>query len=117
MGLQWDVPPEQALGVVYDEYRNRIRMVVEQLLRSYQPRIEAWMKENASWTDRTANARQSLYADVQRLGQDTFDLIMDHGMDYGRFLEFSNAGRYAIIAPAVDVFAPQIFDDLQSILS
>ena len=82
----------------------------------YQAEIETWMKTNARWIDRTGNARQSLYAEVTRL-TDSVLLAFDHGMDYGFYLELSHAGRYAIIAPALDEFAPRIWRDVKALLS
>lgn len=75
------------------------------------------MKSNASWTDRTGNARQSLNAEVEDMAMDMVEIVLSHGVEYGIYLELSHGGAYAIIAPAVDVFAPRIWADVRAMLS
>ena len=115
MGFEWEVPPEQAFPPLADAAAQQIKVIVYQLMLSYAPRIEAWMKQNAAWMDRTGNARQGLYAEVEAFATQV-SLIADHSMDYGFWLETRHAGRYAIIAPAIDHFYPQIVSDLRQIL-
>jgi hypothetical protein len=74
------------------------------------------MKENAPWTDRTSNARQTLWAEVFAMS-DVVVLAFGHGMDYGTFLELANQGRFAIITPALDVFGPQIWNDAKALVT
>lgn len=116
MSFIWHVPPEQGIGPVHDAAVIRARQIVYQLMLSYKPRIEAWMKQNARWQDRTANARQGLYAEVEEFAT-SVSLIADHSLWYGWFLETRHAGRYAIIAPAIDHFYPQIVADLRRIFA
>ena len=115
-GFYWETDPKAVFPAFFDDYVTRLVSVVQLLLQSYAPSIETWMKANAPWTDRTANARQSLYANVELL-LDGGVLIFDHGVTYGVFLEYANQGRFAIIAPALDHFAPLIWADIQRLLS
>ncbi len=73
------------------------------------PEAEAWMKENARWTDRTGNARNGLGADV-RVSSNKVAVIMYHSVPYGIWLEIRWDGRYAVIGPAVERFAPRMVD-------
>ena len=124
MGIVWQVTPDQAFTELVDAYENEIHDAIKQIADRYAPDIEAWMKSNAPWTDRTSNARQSLKAEV--LEDFAFNLVtifLSYGatigsselgeLDYGIFLELSNGGRYAIISPALDEFGPKIWADVQ----
>jgi hypothetical protein len=97
-------------------YRHRLHRALFLLAVSYAPRIETWMKQNAVWTDRTSNARQTLWAEAFDFS-DVVVLAFGHGVSYGTFLELANQGRYAIITPAIDYFAPKIWQDAQRLLA
>lgn len=88
--------------------------------------IEADARNNAPWTDRTANARQSLHAytnenapdgypNPQDLAKDVVALYLSHGMEYGVYLETRWAGRYAIIMPTLEKHYQQIATMLKGI--
>lgn len=71
--------------------------------------IEAldYAKDNAPWADRTGNAREGLDVDVYEEG-DTIVWEMFHSVDYGLYLETRWNGRFAIIMPTLELFAPKI---------
>lgn len=116
MTVTWSQTPEQMMAQTMKDAERRIHDAVQALFERYAVEIEAWLKLNAPWTDRTGNLRQSLHAWVEDM---TTKLVLswDYGLDYGRYLEFSNEGRFAVIAPALDVFWPLIVADLQKILT
>jgi hypothetical protein len=116
MGITWDNPPSTAVPEMVEEYHWQVYNALWRLARSYAPRIEEWMKQNAAWTDRTSNARQTLWAEVFAMS-DVVVLAFGHGMDYGTFLELANQGRFAIITPALDVFGPQIWNDAKALVT
>lgn len=117
MSVEWTKRPEDALSELTDAYARAIQRGLVALGLRYAPQIEAWMKKNAVWTDRTGNARQTLWSDVMEVGTQAVVIILSHGMDYGVFLELANAGTYAIITPALDHFAPRIWRDVQRMMS
>lgn len=106
--FKWKVPPSATFVAGVDRYTLRINAAMKVLYDYYAPQIENWMKDNASWTDRTGNARQTLWAESQALVNGAA-LHFGHGMSYGVFLEYANAGRFAIIAPALDHWTPIIW--------
>lgn len=116
MTFTWQVEPEDAFVELVQRYDEAIHEGVLQIANLYAPEVASWMKQNASWQDRTGNARQSLDSEVIELTE-AIVLAFGHGVDYGRFLENANAGRYAIVGPALDYFAPRIWADVQRMMS
>ncbi len=115
--VTWQKPPEEALPELGEAYATAIHKGVLAIGNKYKPLVENWMKANAKWTDRTGNARQTLWSDVDDVTNQMVRIIFSHGMYYGIFLEVNNAGRFAIIDPALDHFAPLIWADVQRMLS
>jgi len=116
-GMVWTNPPSEAWPAMAGRYRRAIETGIFRIAQRWAPEIEQWMRDNAPWTDRTSNARQSLYTDVNFAVGEMVELIMAHGVEYGIYLELSNAGTYAIINPALDHFAPLIWQDVVRLLS
>jgi len=116
-GFHWEKTPEEALGELGDAYASAIHRGVKAIVDRWAPEIENWMKQNAPWTDRTGNARQTLHTEVEEVVDEMVEIIMAHGVYYGIYLELCNAGRYAIINPALDHFAPKIWQDVRRMLS
>jgi len=63
--------------------------------------ILQWMKTNAPWEDRTGDARNELWTDVQHQGFKVL-IHLGHGVEYGIWLEVRWNGVYAIIVPALE---------------
>jgi hypothetical protein len=124
MSFSWSVTPTQAWGGMATAYAQAIRRGVRAIADRYAPEIEAWMKANGSWVDRTGNLRQTLHTEVEELGLDMVSVILSHGMSYGVYIEgftpegreTMQGGRYAIISPAIDVFSVRIWADVQAML-
>lgn len=74
--------------------------------------IEEWMRANATWKDRTGEARRTLKAEIVRTG-DVYSLKITHGVEYGYHLETMQAGRFSIIAPTLDYWANRIYGRLR----
>ncbi len=113
--MTWDNPPDKVFIAGFHMYSAELRASIYTLLQVFAPRIEAWMKANASWTDRTGNARQGLWAEAEKLTLGAV-LVMDHGMEYGEYLEYSYQGAYAIIEPAMAHWQPLIWAALMRIM-
>lgn len=117
MSFQWQTPPDEAFGDLTEAYVAAIHQAIFTLAQRYAPEIEAWMKANAPWTDRTGNARQTLWSDVFDLTNSAVVIVMSHGVDYDMFLELAHGGRYAILGPALDHFIPRIWRDVRRLVS
>lgn len=116
-GVTWTVTPEQAFTPGVQAYITRIRAGVRAIADRYAPQIEAWMKAEAIWTDRTGNARQTLNTEVEQVTSDMVAIILAHGVSYGVYLELSHGANFAIVTPALDYFGPLIWRDVVAMLS
>lgn len=116
MGFHWSASPETVFTQGYQRYVQALAAGLNAICKARAAEIEAWMKTNAVWTDQTGNARQGLYTEVERMGN-AIVIALDHGVSYGRFLELSHQGRFAIIAPALDHWSPILWADVQRLLS
>lgn len=119
-GVRWDAEPQTAIPAMIDHFEGSLHQWLIALALTYAPQVEAWMKHNASWTDRTGNARQSLQTQVYESpdrSQVVLELRYGNSIFYHVFLELNNAGRYAIITPTVDYWTPLIMNDIRGALS
>lgn len=91
------------------QYARDAKQAVVSLADRWKPEIVIYAKENAPWTDQTANARQSLYAYVESADGKVI-IWLSHGMPYGVWLELRNQGRYAIIMQSLEAHYQPIMD-------
>lgn len=102
VSLRWDVPPG-VLAKKVGDYGERLTRAVFDLATFFAAKIEASAKANASWTDRTGNARQGLTG--RAIATATGVVIYLFGtMDYQIWLEVSHAGRFAVILRTLESF-------------
>ena len=79
--------------------------------------LQAKMKRNRPWTDRTGMAKALLNAKVSQPDKNTVRITLMHGVDYGIWLELAHEKNYAIIAPTVKEEGPRIVEDLNNLMS
>ena len=63
-------------------------------------KMESYAKTNAKWTDRTNMARNSLNGGGFKTSDDIISYIQ-HGVDYGKYLENNQGGKYAILQDTI----------------
>ena len=97
-------------------YFSRLIAVLAAELLRWAPQIEADMKRNASWTDRTSNARQGLSVFVIRIGNSVI-LVAKTQMSYGKYLELNNQGAYAIIMPTMRQYYRRVWSGVRKAVS
>lgn len=114
--FDWVVSPDVAFEQMTTAYINRIRQGVRRIAHRRAVEIEEWMKANHLWENRTGAAEAGLEAYVEQMSLDMVDIILEHGVDYGIFLELANGGRFQIIAPAIDYWGPIIWRDVQELV-
>lgn len=77
--------------------------------------LENYSKETAPWTDRTGNARASIYGYSE---MDSSLITITHGIQvsYGVFLELCHGGKYRVIGPSVNKYRSIWVSQLSGIL-
>lgn len=78
--------------------------------------MENHSKNTRPWTDRTGNARRSIYG---YMDLNSSEIRIYHGIrvEYGVYLELSNGGRYRVIRPTVDAYRSIWLNNLSRTLS
>jgi hypothetical protein len=99
--------PIPTLAVALRGWRERLLAAIEKVCTIVAARMQATAQDTAPWTDRTGNARQGLTARFMRLGT-VFVLVLFHTMDYGKWLELANNGRYAVILKTMQAEYPRL---------
>ena len=79
--------------------------------------LQAKMKMNRPWTDRTGMAKAMLSARVSQPDTDTIRITLAHGVEYGIWLELAHEKNYAIIAPTIREEGPRMVSDLRNLMS
>lgn len=115
-GIRWITPPSELEKAIF-KYGERVLVAVKALADFIATEAQNEMRQNAPWTDRTGNARSGLFSIAEQAAKDVVIIYFSHGhtIEYGIYLELSNAGRYAIIAPTMERTYPkvrQMLDDL-----
>jgi hypothetical protein len=93
----------------------RLPIVVAGVVERRSDISEAYLKDNAPWTDRTGNARASLRS-VAEHTTDQSSITLMHGMPYGIWLEVKFAGRDGIIIKTLSEMGRGLMDDLQALM-
>lgn len=131
--IEWRGIPEMQQRL--QAYARAVHEAIRAVMEYFAPIVEGYAKDNAAWTDRTANARQSLraylngeapeppsgdgavpYPDLQDLAEEVVALYLSHGMDYGVSLELEHQGRYAIILPTLEAHYEPIMRMIRGIV-
>jgi hypothetical protein len=96
MSIRWEGKVEANLKTL--GLKNKRAMVAA--ANYVAPKLEAHMRNNASWTDRTGAARAGLGAQVVT-STNRVAIVMFHSVSYGVYLETRWGGKYAIIRPTM----------------
>lgn len=111
--INWSNPPQQ-LGVAAIKYGRALALdAVPNYARRKAKEIEARMKEEAPWTDRTGEARKKLRTEVEVDGTKT-TIHLVSGAPHGQYLELRWGGRWAIVSPTIPRAAIEIALELKA---
>lgn len=99
-GITWTVSPE-TLARNIEKYGDRVMAAVKAVAEYADLNMVDYAKQNAPWEDRTGNARAAISGSVE-MANDIVTLYLYQGMDYGKWLELCNSGKYAIILPTLE---------------
>lgn len=108
--FSWQITPEQ----VWPEISRRQIAAIERELVKFcdgmAKEIAAWMKANHVWQNQTEAAEKGLYAELVHIMGEFAGVLFSHGEDVAHawWLETIQRGKFGIIAPALDYFAPKL---------
>ena len=84
---------------------------------SVAKKMEASAKENRPWQDRTGEARRTIKGFAKHASnRSKIRITLQDGVYYGKYLEYCDGGKYAIIEPTVDKEAPNAVEGLKGLL-
>lgn len=98
--IRWTAGSPQELADRIHRAALAVPDMVEESVKNAASVAEAEMKEDASWKDRTGNARQGLFGLVERIGN-VIKMHLGGTMEYQLHLELGTKRmkKYAIIVP------------------
>lgn len=115
--VTWSVPPGD-FGEKLDQLGPIVLYAVAAALGPVSTEAEAFARANAAWQDRTGNARAGLFAtvEVDELEQ-MVAMFVSHGaaIEYGRWLELANGGKYAILIRTIQTVLPDVERELREL--
>jgi hypothetical protein len=76
--------------------------------KKYAAEAKQIAKKNAPWTDNTKDARKLLHGKVIDDG-DALGFALAHRVEYGKYLETANSGKYAILKPTIEALRAGFF--------
>lgn len=97
------------------QFPDEIDRGLSQVIDFFTPRVEAYARDNAPWTDRTTNARNGLRATPEHEFGSRHAIVLSHSVPYGIWLEVRFAGRYAIIDPTVAAQGPELMSTVRGL--
>ena len=100
-----------------DEFQDRLKYAVQMYASTKANELEALMKANRKWTDRTGMAKARLNASISEPDENTIRLTLAHGVEYGIWLELANEKNFAIIAPTLSQQGPRVIEGLNDLMN
>ena len=132
-GFKWVVSPSQQLIPAIEKYGENVLVAVQAVANYWGQFVQDEARQEASWEDRTANARGGLFFAVDGFGldtltgtvtpdskaqmsdvavesgdKDTLIIALGHTVFYGKYLELSNGGRYAVVMSTIEKNLPKL---------
>lgn len=110
-GYAW-VGVEAAVNRI-NEFNDEVHEALNDAAESLANDMVAYAQANASWIDHPGvheDARENLQSEVVWNDAENVTILLGHGKDvyYGIWLEVRWGGRYAILLPTLEQFAPQL---------
>ena len=100
-----------------DEFQDRLKYAVQMYASTKANELEALMKANRKWTDRTGMAKARLNASVSEPDENTIRITLAHGVEYGIWLELANEKNFSIIAPTLSQQGPRVIEGLNDLMN
>ena len=140
-GFQWVVAPSDQLIPAINKYGRDALVAVQAVANYWGQSIQDAARQEAVWEDRTGNARGGIFFAVDGFGfnpimgevtpeaksemsdvaiesgdANTLIITLGHTVFYGKYLETSNGGTYAIIMTTIEQNLPALERMIQDTL-
>lgn len=131
-GFVWVQPPSNISRGIED-YGRKVEAALYAIAGKWGQEVQDEARQKAGWVDRTGNARSGIFYAVDGMGMGTMIgeisagakalmketsleagsehvlvIAVSHTVFYGKFLELSNGGRYAIIMSTIESNLPRL---------
>jgi hypothetical protein len=141
MTFQWITPPDKLADAI-DEYGQKVYVALHAVAVRWGQDVQNQVRQNAPWQDRTGNARTGLFFAVDGFGlnpivgevnqaaqanmtdvaavsgsDDALVVVVGHTVFYGKFLELSNGGKYAVIMSTIENNLPKLNQQLKALFA
>lgn len=103
-------------GVDIERFGRMTKKAIIKYMQGQCDELEAYMKKNAKWNDRTGNARRGLKADLEE-NDNYVKIELKHTVDYGVYLEYAMETRYSILEPTSRIRGPYVIRGLQNLIN
>ena len=142
--VYWVKPPSIMVPAL-NQYQQKLLLAIYAVAAYVGQAMQDDARRKAKWEDRTGNARSGVFFAVDGFGiapitgavgdisvdssgrgqadqavisgtSDRLVLALSHTMYYGKYLELSNGGRYAIIISTMQAHVPQLERMLKALL-
>lgn len=129
--FEWVVPPSEQIVPGIEAYGKRVLIAVQAVANYWGQTAQDAARRNARWEDRTSNARSGLFFAVDGFGLNTITgvvspeaksqmsdvgveegddgtlvITLGHTVFYGKYLELSHGGTYAIVMSTIEDHLP-----------
>ena len=118
-GVRWETPPS-ALAQAVERYGDRVLTAVAAVAQYAATQMQNQAKADATWTDRTGNARTGLFGTSEAdFARHVVTIYLSHGatIDYGLWLEIANSGTYAVIMRTMETHYQDVMDMLREVFA
>lgn len=101
-GISINIPKTDKMIAELEVTNNMLKESLRIITDTAAKKMANWAKENAIWTDRTANARQRMSGKGYWEDNHTLVCAVMHNVDYGIWLELAHAKKFAILEQAIE---------------
>lgn len=98
-----------------DKVRSKVRTALELYADTAAKKMEGDAKDNAPWTDRTSNARNTIQGS-RGWENDKLIIALSGNVNYFYYLEMCHEKKWAILKPTVDKWAPKVLSGYQKLV-
>lgn len=118
-GIKWITPPSE-LAVAVGKYGEDVLKAVAAVAQYSATEMQNQAQQQASWTDRTGNARTGLFGTSEAdFASHVVTIYLSHSasLDYGIWLELANSGRYAVIMRTMESRYEEVMSRIKAVLA